>query len=107
MYSIVHHSELKENTKTTLESIADSAIVGARGNSGLIFAQYFQGFSEGITSESAITKEDFVSASKNGMDYAYQAIENPVEGTILTTMSVFHEALSRRTQQTRDFRYSP
>ena len=103
MYSIVYHSELKENTKTTLESIADSAIIGARGNSGLIFAQYFQGFSEGITSETAITKEDFVSASKNGMDYAYQAIENPVEGTILTTMSVFHEALSKELSKHETF----
>ncbi|WP_423189652.1 DegV family protein [Alkalibacterium sp. f15] len=95
MHSIVYHSELKENTKTTLESIADSAIIGARGNSGLIFAQYFQGFSEGITAETVITKEDFVSASKNGMEYAYQAMENPVEGTILTTMTVFHDALSK------------
>lgn len=95
MNSIVHHSELKENTKTTLESIADSAIIGARGNSGLIFAQYLQGFSEGITAEEVITKEDFVSASKNGMEYAYQAVENPVEGTILTTMTVFYDALSK------------
>lgn len=95
MKSIVHHSELKENTKTTLESIADSAIIGARGNSGLIFAQYLQGFSEGITAETVITKEDFVSASKNGMEYAYQAVGNPVEGTILTTMTVFYNELSK------------
>ena len=95
MNSIVHQSELKGNTKTTLESIADSAIIGARGNSGLIFAQYLQGFSEGITAEKVITKEDFVSASKNGMEYAYQAVENPVEGTILTTMTVFYDALSK------------
>ncbi len=95
MNSIVYHSELKENTKTTLESIADSAIIGARGNSGLIFAQYFQGFSEGITAEKVITKEAFVLASKNGMEYAYQAVENPVEGTMLTTMTVFYDALSK------------
>ncbi|WP_027109181.1 DegV family protein [Lacticigenium naphthae] len=94
-YSIVHHSELKEDTKTTLESIADSAIIGARGNSGLIFAQYFQGFSEGITAETVITKEDFILASKNGMEYAYQALDNPVEGTMLTTMAVFYDALSK------------
>lgn len=103
MYSIVNHSELKENTKTTLESIADSAIIGARGNSGLIFAQYFQGFSEGITEETVITKEEFVSASKNGMDYAYQAIENPVEGTILTIMAVFHDALSKEVDKQQTF----
>ena len=95
MHSIVHYSELKENIKNTLESIADSAIIGARGNSGLIFAQYFQGLSEGITSEKVITPEEFVLASKNGMQSAYDAMENPVEGTMLTTMKVFHDSLSR------------
>ena len=95
MHSIVHYSELKENIKNTLESIADSAIIGARGNSGLIFAQYFQGLSEGITSEKVITPEEFVLASKNGMQSAYEAMENPVEGTMLTTMKVFHDSLSR------------
>lgn len=95
MHSIVHHSELKDNTKTTVETIADSAIIGARGNSGLIFAQYFQGFSEGITADKEITIENFASAIKAGMEYAYKAVENPVEGTMLTTMSVFYEALSK------------
>ncbi|SDC49900.1 hypothetical protein SAMN05421734_11017 [Pelagirhabdus alkalitolerans] len=95
MHSIVHHSELKDNTKTTVDTIADSAIIGARGNSGLIFAQYFQGFSEGITEETVITKESFATAIKEGMEYAYRAVEKPVEGTILTTMSVFHDALSK------------
>ncbi|GAB2487446.1 DegV family protein [Alkalibacterium psychrotolerans] len=95
MHSIVHHSQLKDNTKTTVETIADSAIIGARGNSGLIFAQYFQGFSEGITSETEITIENFASAIKAGMEYAYRAVEHPVEGTMLTTMTVFYESLSK------------
>jgi len=99
MHSIVYHSELKENSKTTLESIADSAIIGARGNSGLIFAQYFQGLCEGMPTETVITKEAFVLASKNGMDYAYQAIEKPVEGTMLTIMTVFHDTLSQELER--------
>ncbi|SFC02098.1 hypothetical protein SAMN04488102_102222 [Alkalibacterium subtropicum] len=103
MHSIVHHSELKGNTKTTIETIADSAIIGARGNSGLIFAQYFQGFSEGITSEEVITKENFTSAIKEGMEYAYKAVENPVEGTMLTTMTVFYEALSKEIENHEAF----
>lgn len=95
MHSIVHHSELKNDTKTTVETIADSAIMGARGNSGLIFAQYFQGFSEAMTAEKDISVENFASAIKAGMEYAYKAVENPVEGTMLTTMAVFYESLSK------------
>ena len=69
MHSIVYHSERKENTKTTLEAIADSAIMGARGNSGLIFAQYFQGLSEGMTSETEIDKRELCNSNKksNGL----------------------------------------
>lgn len=93
MQSIVYHAELKEDAKLTLESIADSAIIGARGNSGLIFAQYFQGLSEAIDAQTLVTKESFILASKAGMDYAYQAIEKPVEGTMLTIMRAFHDAL--------------
>lgn len=103
MQSIVFHSELGENAKTTLESIADSAIVGARGNSGLIFAQYFQGLSEAIEAHKEVTKEAFIEASKIGMDYAYQAIEKPVEGTMLTIMKAFHEALHQGNQQIEAF----
>lgn len=103
MHSIVYHSERKENTKTTLEAIADSAIMGARGNSGLIFAQYFQGLSEGMTSETEITRENFVTAIKKAMDYAYQAVEKPVEGTMLTTMSVFYDALIKEVNSHETF----
>lgn len=94
MQSIVHYSELKADLKRTLESIADSAILGARGNSGLIFAQYFQGLSEGITSDDNVSMDEFVEASQKAMVYAYEAIENPVEGTMLTTMKVFHDSLN-------------
>jgi DegV family protein with EDD domain len=94
MQSVVANAELKHSLKHTLESIADSAIVGARGNSGLIFAQYLHGISQGIESEEALTTRDFVMASQKGVDYAYDAIENPVEGTMLTTMKVFHDSLN-------------
>jgi DegV family protein with EDD domain len=95
MQSIVANAELKHSLKHTLESIADSAIVGARGNSGLIFAQYLHGISQGIESEESLTTRGFVQASGCGVDYAYEAIENPVEGTMLTTMKAFHESLNQ------------
>lgn len=103
MQSIVFHAELKEDAKSTLESIADSAIIGARGNSGLIFAQYFQGLSEAMKNDTDVTKEAFIAASKAGMDYAYQAIEEPVEGTMLTIMKAFHDALHQASQQISAF----
>jgi DegV family protein with EDD domain len=96
MQSIVKYSEEKSTLKMTLESVADAAIVGARGNSGIIMAQYFQGFSEGIH-EDEVSSKAFVEASNMGFKYAYSAVETPVEGTMLTIMRVFHEALAECT----------
>lgn len=99
MQSIVHHSELKGSFNQTLTSIADSALVGARGNSGMIFAQYIQGFSESMMQDGTIDSAALINATKSGVDYAYQAVGEPVEGTILTVMHVFHESLSRYVEE--------
>lgn len=92
MNSIVRNAELKPSLKNTFESIADSAIIGARGNSGIIFAQFFQGISDSINADE-MTPELLIEASGNGVKYAYDAVEVPVEGTVLTIMKVFHEAM--------------
>lgn len=94
MSSIVNHSELRSSTKHTFESVADAAIIGSRGNSGIIFASYFLGLSSGLYDDE-ITPEMLISASETGTRYATEAVEIPVEGTVLTVMKVFHETLRR------------
>ncbi len=103
MNYIIQNAEIKPSLKATLESIADSAIVGARGNSGLIFAQYFHGISMVGEKENEITADDFVSAAKLGFIHAYDAVEKPVEGTILTTMRVFYESLNTNIEKVSSF----
>jgi DegV family protein with EDD domain len=93
MQSIINYSELKENFKHTLESIADSAIIGARGNSGLIFAQFIQGLCQVLSEEEKVTTEALEKASKKGVELAYSSLENPVEGTMLSSMKAFHSSL--------------
>jgi uncharacterized protein len=73
MTSIIERSKLGETSEETLQSIADAAIVGARGNSGIIFAQYIHGFSKGIKDD-LLDTEIFVENAKNAADYAYQSI---------------------------------
>ncbi len=93
MNSIVRNAEIKSTIRETLESVADSAIVGARGNSGLIFAQYFYGISQVKEDKDEMALGDFVMATQRGFQNAYEAVEKPVEGTMLTTMRIFHESL--------------
>ena len=75
-----------DNFKVTAGAIADAALTGARGNSGIIFAQFLYGFSNEIKSVQTIDIRSFAVSMKKAVDYAYDAIANPVEGTILTVI---------------------
>jgi uncharacterized protein len=70
----------------TMQAIADAALTGARGNSGIIFAQFFAGLSETIKDTETVSSDVFVAAAKNAEQRAREAILVPVEGTILTVM---------------------
>lgn len=86
MRTILQKSEHKGSVKKTLESVADAALYGARGNSGIIFAQYFRGLSETINGEELVSIHEYANASKCAAQYAYDAVEEPVEGTVITVM---------------------
>lgn len=63
---------------------ADSAIMGARGNSGVILSQIFRGISRGLASKEQASSSELGKAFQYGILYAYRAVAKPVEGTILT-----------------------
>ena len=75
-----------DNLKRTAVALADAALIGARGNSGIIFAQFLYGFSNEIKSDETIDIQSFAESIKKAVAYAYDAISNPVEGTILTVI---------------------
>jgi len=63
---------------------ADSAIMGARGNSGVILSQIFRGIARGLAGKERATSAEVGKAFQYGILYAYRAVAKPVEGTILT-----------------------
>ncbi len=75
------------------ESLADAALVGARGNSGIIFAQYINGFISKIDHKKKISLPEFADASHYAAHYAKSAVETPVDGTIITLMSEWANVL--------------
>ncbi|MDP1624008.1 MAG: DegV family protein [Bacteroidales bacterium] len=75
-----------ENPKQTAVALADAALIGARGNSGIIFAQFLYGFSNEIRPNETLTVLSFAESVKKAVTYAYDAIADPVEGTILTVI---------------------
>ncbi|MEI6899152.1 MAG: DegV family protein [Bacteroidota bacterium] len=82
-----------DNLKQTAVAIADAALIGARGNSGIIFAQFLYGFSNEIQGDQALDIRNFAESMKRAVNYAYEAIANPVEGTILTVIKDWAEYL--------------
>ncbi len=98
MRTIIRESKQKRTVKETLESIADAALSGARGNSGIIFAQYFSGLSESVHDLEQISIEAYAGASSIAACYAYEAIEKPVHGTMITLMQEWGNALVEETK---------
>ncbi|MCH7819310.1 MAG: DegV family EDD domain-containing protein [Candidatus Marinimicrobia bacterium] len=82
---------------------ADSALMGAQGNSGVILAQFFYGFSENLNGKSKIKVKSFSKAVNNALDSAYQALSDPVEGTILDVMVAWAKAVEIASAKTQDF----
>lgn len=77
-----------------LASIADALLDGARGNSGAIVAQFFQGVSDSSGDLTRFTPYTFGKAIRQGSDYAHDALSNPEEGTILTVIAAYADALA-------------
>jgi len=82
--SIIDSIIPSDNFSETANAVADAALVGARGNSGIILAQFLYGFSNEVQGEKAIDINRFSAAIKRGVEHSYEAISNPVEGTIRT-----------------------
>jgi len=82
-----------DNLKETAVALADAALTGARGNSGIIFAQFLYGFGNEIKTGQTMDIRSFAESMRNAVTYAYEAIANPVEGTILTVIKDWAEYL--------------
>ena len=65
-------------------AMARGAVLGARGNSGVILSQFFRGFAQGLQGQEVCDCERLAAAFAEATDCAYRAVSNPVEGTILT-----------------------
>lgn len=75
-----------ENASEIAKVFSRGLLMGARGNSGVITSQIFRGFSKGLESFAEVDALAFSAAFQKGVEIAYKAVVNPVEGTILTVI---------------------
>lgn len=99
MSHIVKNTKPKETIKEMMNHISDEAIISARGNSGAIFSQFFFGFQYACPMESEMSVNRLAECFQDGYRYAYSAIKNPVEGTIVTAIRSFAESFQKACQR--------
>lgn len=87
----------------TIQHIAKSALKGARGNSGAILAQFFQGLAEATQGMSRLSTVAFSQAALKAAKQANMAIAAPCEGTIITVMREWAGYISKLADKTPDF----
>ncbi len=68
----------------TARTMARGAVLGARGNSGMMLAHFLLGFAESIGDRPSATARDIAAAMRRGSDMLYASLDEPREGTILT-----------------------
>jgi DegV family protein with EDD domain len=100
---IMGTTRVTDSVGATILSMSDAAIIGARGNSGAIFAQFLGGLSEALEQSPIVTLELFAHAVRNARDRAYQAISTPREGTILSVISDWSRSLIEHARESRTF----
>ena len=67
-------------------AITTGALMGARGNSGVITSQILRGLCEGASPEFSVSTHDISAAFAKAVEVSFQAVRKPVEGTILTVL---------------------
>lgn len=82
--------------------IAAGALLGARGNSGVILSQWWRGFAEALENHAQFDSVIFAVACQNAVERAYKAVVKPVEGTILTVTRQAMEAVVEKARTEAD-----
>ena len=86
-----------------MKAAAQGALMGARGNSGVILSQLWRGFSRAMTEYEVITPAVFSKALTEAKNTAYKGVVRPVEGTILTVLKDTANAVEEALPECDDF----
>ncbi|HEX2097555.1 MAG TPA: DAK2 domain-containing protein, partial [Rubrobacteraceae bacterium] len=77
---------LRMRGEEAAEAVSRAALMGARGNSGVILSQILRGACEVLGKARTLDAETFAAALSGAKDRAYEAVQSPVEGTMLTVI---------------------
>lgn len=92
----------ERNLGKMAHTVAQGALMGARGNSGVILSQLWRGFARALDNFNDMDAHQLVSALAEARNTAYKGVVRPVEGTILTVAKDVASSAERAAQDTQD-----
>ncbi len=101
--SVLELIQPHKSYKITADLIAETTMTSARGNSGIIFAQFLYGMSKETGNSRSITIPQFAESLKKSIPYMYEAVAIPVEGTMLTVIREWSEFIYMHRHIITDF----
>lgn len=103
--SVIESLHPHRSYKITAERIAESILLNARGNSGIIFAQFFYGLSIETGDHKSISMRQFAESIQRSVRYVYEAVAVPVEGTMLTIIREWADYIYMSRNKFTDFNH--
>jgi DAK2 domain fusion protein YloV len=90
------------NVGQIAHQMAHGALMGARGNSGVILSQIWRGFARSMDEKEVYRAQDLADACREAAATAYKGVVKPVEGTILTVARAVADAATRAVEETEN-----
>ncbi|MBL7063250.1 MAG: DAK2 domain-containing protein [Anaerolineae bacterium] len=92
----------ERNVGQVTHQMAHGALMGARGNSGVILSQIWRGFARSLDDKDDYCAQDLAAACREASATAYKGVVKPVEGTILTVARAVADSATRQAEETED-----
>ena len=101
--AIIERVRPDRSYKVTSRAIAAAALEGARGNSGVIFAQFLHGLDAESRDAPEVSLAQFAQSARRAVRHMYEAIADPVEGTMITVIRKWAESVASHIEESESF----
>jgi DegV family protein with EDD domain len=102
--AIIDHAKLEDSLHDTLKSVANASIMGARGNSGMLFSSFFNGLFQGFHQHQHLNTQHFSEMLKKASMQVRASLMNPMEGTLLTVIESWAHLIEKRAPEFNNFK---
>ena len=101
--AVIQYAQPQASFDEMFQSVANASVLGARGNSGIIFSQFFNAFTCHSFEKETMSIADFSAILTNVAQFVRESIATPVEGTILSMMEAFARIIHSLSETTTCF----